>query len=42
MIPVIVKTEEGAGRAFLNRNARLGPQLLGALGVSGASPASSH
>jgi len=38
MIPVIVKTEEGVERTFLNRNAPLGPQLLDVLGVSGTSP----
>ena len=42
MIPVIVKTEEGVERTFLNRNAPLGPQLLDVLGVSGTSPASSY
>ena len=42
IIPVIVKTEEGAERTFLNRNAPLGPQLLDVLGMSGTSPASSY
>merc|ERR1712086_954717 len=37
MIPVIVKTEEGVERTFLNRNAPLGPQLLDVLGVSGGT-----
>ena len=42
MIHVIVKTEEGVERTLLNSNAPLGPQLLGVLGVSGTSPASSY